>query len=234
MAYDQIGVNLGELLTRWGLAQLDRKEREKERAADYEFRRRESDRERQQRREDLKYESSLRPPQESVAEEVGQDGTRQQVRRVWEPNFDKGGGQYRELSRMPVMAEPEGRPFEVVRGGNRVTIQRMSDGSEKELGSGPRWNPSERNGEGKSWARVEDPEAPGSWAWLDRNSGKYASDSDGRRVKADPPYRERERRGKEDEEGGQGGDKPPVPGARKAPDGNWYVQQDGKWFMVEP
>lgn len=29
------------------------------------------------------------------------------------------------------------------------------------------------------------------------------------------------------------GDAPPVQGAKKAPDGNWYVQQDGKWFKVE-
>ena len=28
------------------------------------------------------------------------------------------------------------------------------------------------------------------------------------------------------------GEQPPVAGARKAPDGNWYVQKDGKWFMV--
>jgi hypothetical protein len=27
---------------------------------------------------------------------------------------------------------------------------------------------------------------------------------------------------------------PPMEGARKAPDGNWYVQQNGKWFKVEP
>lgn len=27
---------------------------------------------------------------------------------------------------------------------------------------------------------------------------------------------------------------PPAPGARLAPDGNWYVQQDGQWFKVEP
>jgi hypothetical protein len=27
---------------------------------------------------------------------------------------------------------------------------------------------------------------------------------------------------------------PPVPGAKKAPDGLWYVQQDNKWFKVEP
>lgn len=26
---------------------------------------------------------------------------------------------------------------------------------------------------------------------------------------------------------------PPVAGARQAPDGNWYVQQDGKWFKVQ-
>lgn len=28
-------------------------------------------------------------------------------------------------------------------------------------------------------------------------------------------------------------DKPPVAGARKAPDGNWYVQKDGKYYRVE-
>lgn len=28
-------------------------------------------------------------------------------------------------------------------------------------------------------------------------------------------------------------EKPPVEGARKAPDGNWYVQKDGKYFRVE-
>lgn len=27
---------------------------------------------------------------------------------------------------------------------------------------------------------------------------------------------------------------PPVEGARQAPDGNWYVQQNGRWFRVEP
>lgn len=26
---------------------------------------------------------------------------------------------------------------------------------------------------------------------------------------------------------------PPMEGARKAPDGNWYIQQDGKWFRVD-
>lgn len=26
---------------------------------------------------------------------------------------------------------------------------------------------------------------------------------------------------------------PPVPGARRAPDGNWYVQQNGQWFRVD-
>ena len=30
-----------------------------------------------------------------------------------------------------------------------------------------------------------------------------------------------------------GGDPPPVPGARKAPDGNWYTQQNGQWYRVE-
>lgn len=29
-------------------------------------------------------------------------------------------------------------------------------------------------------------------------------------------------------------DAPPVEGARKAPDGNWYVQQNGQYFKVEP
>lgn len=29
------------------------------------------------------------------------------------------------------------------------------------------------------------------------------------------------------------GDNPPVDGAKKAPDGNWYVQRNGKWFKVE-
>ena len=28
-------------------------------------------------------------------------------------------------------------------------------------------------------------------------------------------------------------EQPPYEGARKAPDGNWYVMQDGKWFRVE-
>lgn len=45
----------------------------------------------------------------------------------------------------------------------------------------------------------------------------------------------------EDEEGNspaagetlEGDDEPPVEGARKARDNNWYVQQDGKWFMVQ-
>src|SRR5690349_4338328 len=31
----------------------------------------------------------------------------------------------------------------------------------------------------------------------------------------------------------QGGAAAPVEGARKAPDGNWYVQQQGQWFKVE-
>lgn len=32
----------------------------------------------------------------------------------------------------------------------------------------------------------------------------------------------------------QSGSVPPVPGARKSPkDGKWYVQQDGKWMMIE-
>jgi len=31
---------------------------------------------------------------------------------------------------------------------------------------------------------------------------------------------------------GKQGEKPPVAGARKASDGNWYVQKDGKWYMV--
>ena len=30
-----------------------------------------------------------------------------------------------------------------------------------------------------------------------------------------------------------GGEGPPVPGARKAPDGKWYVQKDGKMYRVE-
>ena len=28
-------------------------------------------------------------------------------------------------------------------------------------------------------------------------------------------------------------EKPPVPGAKKAKDGKWYVQQAGKWYLVE-
>lgn len=28
-------------------------------------------------------------------------------------------------------------------------------------------------------------------------------------------------------------EQPPMEGAQKAPDGNWYVQQDGKWFRVD-
>lgn len=30
------------------------------------------------------------------------------------------------------------------------------------------------------------------------------------------------------------GEQPPVPGAQKAPDGNWYVQQNGKFMRVDP
>jgi len=30
------------------------------------------------------------------------------------------------------------------------------------------------------------------------------------------------------------GEAPPVEGARKAPDGKWYVQRDGQWYLVEP
>ena len=30
------------------------------------------------------------------------------------------------------------------------------------------------------------------------------------------------------------GEQPPAPGARKAPDGNWYVEQNGQFYMVTP
>ena len=37
--------------------------------------------------------------------------------------------------------------------------------------------------------------------------------------------------GKSDESGNS--EQPPVAGARKAPDGKWYVQKDGKNYLVE-
>lgn len=39
--------------------------------------------------------------------------------------------------------------------------------------------------------------------------------------------------GNNNDPGGQGTDKPPVAGAKKAPDGNWYIQRNGQWHRVE-
>jgi hypothetical protein len=40
--------------------------------------------------------------------------------------------------------------------------------------------------------------------------------------------------GKPADAGRGGGGRPPMEGARQAPDGNWYVEKDGKFFKVEP
>lgn len=34
-------------------------------------------------------------------------------------------------------------------------------------------------------------------------------------------------------QGGAGSGAPPIPGAQQAPDGNWYVNQNGNWFRVD-
>ena len=34
--------------------------------------------------------------------------------------------------------------------------------------------------------------------------------------------------------GDTGSEKPPMAGAKKAPDGNWYIQKNGKYYMVNP
>jgi hypothetical protein len=35
------------------------------------------------------------------------------------------------------------------------------------------------------------------------------------------------------DQGGAGGERPPVPGAQKAPDGSWVVKRGGQWFRVD-
>lgn len=85
------------------------------------------------------------------------------------------------------------------------------------------------------------PEMGGGWGFADPATGEYATDESGQPMRSAPPYRERQGgKAAEDRPAAQPAaaapvdDEPPLPGARKASDGNWYVQKNGQYFKVDP
>lgn len=151
--------------------------------------------ERARKREDLKYEASLKPPQVSEVEEVGEDGKRVKVRREWQPDFERGGGQYVERGRIPVMTERDTRGAEAEQyglSGDARTAYELTGKLPRGFGD-TRKSGGAAKPPAPAWRQVQ--AADGSYEWRDLNS------TDGSEpIKAPPPYRERQGSKKKDEE----------------------------------
>jgi hypothetical protein len=85
-----------------------------------------------------------------------------------------------------------------------------------------------------SYRTAELPDGSG-WGYVDLDTGEFRKTSDGGFVKAAPPYRERAGASQKTDAkpATPKAEEPPMAGAQKAPDGFWYVQQNGKWFKVD-
>lgn len=200
---DGVGMGLGRALQDFGRAMYEDhvwKERRKMLAEEA---RSELEMQRKNRREDLKYEASLKPPQVAESEEMDAEGKRVRVKRQWEPNFEQGGGQYRELSRIPVMTEREQRNQEAKEyglEGDAMTSYALTGRLPTDFGRHRLPGTVADRKPAPSWRTVKHPKIDGAWAFFDPNSGRYAQDDKGI-LEASPPYRERDGRKAKDEPG---------------------------------
>lgn len=136
-----------------------------------EFRRQMAKEERDARREDLKYESGIRPPQIATREETDAHGNRFAVDSQWVPDFERGTGQFKEIGRRQIQARPKST-FEAKVGDEIRTMERMDDGSVRPLmldgkaASAPRYRaqqPSSGKPSYESW-QMED----GTYRYLEK------------------------------------------------------------------
>lgn len=255
---------------------------------------REQERELRQRRnqnEDRATELNLQGPQIGVDDQGKQALLR--VRAEVDPETAAIRGTRERVGDAPVT--PVGRPFTVYDGTNRRSVQRYSDGSEKDLGAPSPVRAASGGGSGGGSStkpkyelrniggevmriNVNDPESkPQSMGPASKTGASKEDSADTIRSKwtavatainsaegealrsiaaqygmdqrglptddeslksallaqVDAEFGKRLKGGARAEQPKQkDAESPPVAGAKKAPDGFWYVQKDGKWFKV--
>lgn len=128
MSYDEIGVRLGEVLMRYGLDQLARRQDAKLRQEEYA-------QERQARMQDeeasfkrnLEREAKYKPPTRETVQETGEDGKTYEVTREWRIDPEQGGS-YVEVGRAEVKPKVKG-VRNVIMGDEVVTATQYDDGT---------------------------------------------------------------------------------------------------------
>lgn len=183
MAYEGIGIGLGNVLTQWGLNRMDKEENLK---AQQELEKiREANEERAwQRTLKRKQVTGEMPTRSRVVNEDGQQYEVQEERQV---SDDGSNGWWQETARQPLMVAPTKKPVRDFKVGNSIVArERQDDGTWKDLATAPRY----RSGGGgaarpqkPSYKEVVDPDYPDSTTYIDQ-SGKYLTDEKGNRVKA--------------------------------------------------
>lgn len=172
MSYDEIGVRLGEVLMRYGLDQLARRQDAKLRQEEYA-------QERQARMQDedasfkrnLEREAKYKPPTRETVQETGEDGKTYEVTREWRIDPEQGGS-YVEVGRAEVKPKVKG-VRNVIMGDEVVTATQYDDGTLQPVmigdreSRGPRYR---RDGGGAGGGRA--PKEPRRMLVEDKRTGR--------------------------------------------------------------
>lgn len=184
MAYEDIGINIGDAIARWGMNRMDRAYRMEDEKKLQEMR---------DKNEEKAYQRSLKRRQAAGQMPTrkrtitAEDGSPYEIQEERVISDDGQSGSWQEFDRRPLMtaqAKPIIRDFKV--GNNVIARERQADGTWKDIASAPRY----RSGGGgpakpqrPSYKEVVDPDYPDSTTYIDQN-GKYLTDENGNRVKA--------------------------------------------------
>lgn len=175
MSYDEIGVRLGEVLMRYGLDQLARRQDAKLRQEEYA-------QERQARMQDeeasfkrnLEREAKYKPPARETVQETGEDGKTYEVTREWRIDPEQGGS-YVEVGRAEVKPKVKG-VRNVIMGDEVVTATQYDDGTLQPVMIGDRESRGPRRmaggGRGGAGGGERSPKPPKKILVQDRRSGK--------------------------------------------------------------
>lgn len=197
MAYEEVGIALGDMLQRYGLSKMQAAEDERR-----DERRRQLDSMADQAAEErrARREAKMRGPQRSTRTVIGEDGAAYEEYYEARVNPDTLTYEEKVLGRRRAPAKA-GRTRTYPDGDKRVTEEYdEASGEWKQIADAPRWAPQQPSGKSsgaqsprRSWAPARDPENPEAWRYVDRDSGAYATDAQGRVVEAPPPYANRQR-----------------------------------------
>lgn len=185
MAYEDIGINIGDAIARWGMNRMDRAYRMEDEKKLQEMRDKNEERAWQRELKRKQVTGELPTRKRTVP---GEDGKYYEVQEQRSVSDDGKSGAWEEYDRKPLMMA-QNKPFvkEFKIGNQLVMRERQADGSWVDLSSAPRNFGRSGSGAAKpqkpTFKEVVDPDNPDITTYIDQ-TGEYLKDKQGNRVQA--------------------------------------------------